>query len=230
MKLAFDTAYFHTVCIYVLYGMGVLLAFVIVERLVYYMLLNWRSGSLVKVITSANTAGADKILARRDLLSSALSKYLDAARNPASSRTWLEDLSTSLYIKVSSAISARLWILDTIVTAAPLLGLFGTILGIMDTFHALSGGGISDPAAVSRGIADALLATAIGIGVALFGLLGHNILHRYADHLTEEFKRLILASHGFIGDLSANETKASTNVQTRTMGDIGQQFATQPAQ
>jgi biopolymer transport protein ExbB len=68
----------------------------------------------------------------------------------------------------------------------------------MDTFHALSGGGISDPAAVSRGIADALLATAIGIGVALFGLLGHNLLHRFADHLTEDFKRLILASHGLV--------------------------------
>ncbi len=152
---------------------------------------------------------------------------MSAARNPASSRTWLEDLSAALFIKVSSGISARLWILDTIVTAAPLLGLFGTILGIMDTFHALSGGGISDPAAVSRGIADALLATAIGIGVALFGLLGHNILHRYADHLTEEFKRLILASHGFVGDLSAHEAKPSVTVQPVSRPDIGQQFATQ---
>jgi biopolymer transport protein ExbB len=196
MKLSFDTAYFHHVCIYVLYGMAVLLAFVIVERLVYYMLLNVRAAGLVKVVTGSKVVGADTILARRDLLSSSLARYLEAAKNPSSSRSWLEDLSAALFIKVSGRIGARLWILDTIVTAAPLLGLFGTILGIMDTFHALSGGGISDPAAVSRGIADALLATAIGIGVALFGLVGHNILHRYADHLTEDFKRMILASHG----------------------------------
>jgi biopolymer transport protein ExbB len=93
-------------------------------------------------------------------------------------------------------VNARLWILDTVVTAAPLLGLLGTILGIMDTFSALSSGGISDPAAVSRGIAAALLATAIGIGTALYGLLGHNILHRYSDYLTDEFKGFILACHG----------------------------------
>ncbi|MFX9008111.1 MotA/TolQ/ExbB proton channel family protein, partial [Acinetobacter baumannii] len=91
-----------------------------------------------------------------------------------------EDLSTSVYMHISTRITARLWVLDTIVTAAPLLGLLGTILGIMDTFQALSAGGISDPAAVSRGIAAALLATAIGIGTALYGLLAHNVLHRIA--------------------------------------------------
>jgi biopolymer transport protein ExbB len=98
---------------------------------------------------------------------------------------------------MDSIISARLWVLDTIVTAAPLLGLLGTILGIMDTFSALSAGGISDPAAVSRGISAALLATAIGIGTALFGLLGHNILHRISDVILEEFKSFLLLSTRF---------------------------------
>ena len=72
------------------------------------------------------------------------------------------------------------------------LGLLGTILGIMETFSALSSGGISDPAAVSRGIATALLATAIGIGTALYGLIGHNMLHRAADNLIEGVKSLLL--------------------------------------
>jgi biopolymer transport protein ExbB len=216
MKLHFDTAYFHHVCIYVLYASAVLLTFVLVERLVYYVLLNVRAGGLAKVV--AGTARApDAILKRRDLLSRSLSTYITAVKDEASSRNWLEDLSAAQFITVSSRIGARLWILDTIVTAAPLLGLFGTILGIMDTFHALSGGGISDPAAVSRGIADALLATAIGIGVALYGLLGHNILHRYADHLTEEFKGLILASH-------ALTPKSAPAIKGGDLHSIGAQF------
>ena len=73
----------------------------------------------------------------------------------------------------------------------------------MDTFNALSSGGISDPAAVSRGIAAALLATAIGILTALYGLLGHNLLHRQADVLTEKFKRFMLAATN-IDSISAN--------------------------
>jgi biopolymer transport protein ExbB len=197
MKVAIDTAFFHHVCIDVLYASAVLLLFVIVERLVYYTLLNMRSASLVRAIMGSDQARAGKVLARRDMLSSSLAKYIEATKDHTLKRSSLEDLSASQYIKVSGKIGARLWILDTIVTAAPLLGLLGTILGIMDTFNALSAGGISDPSAVSRGIGAALLATAIGIGVALFGLLGHNILHRFADYLTEEFKRLILASESY---------------------------------
>jgi biopolymer transport protein ExbB len=64
----------------------------------------------------------------------------------------------------------------------------------MDTFNALSSGGISDPAAVSRGIAAALTATAIGIGTALLGLVAHNLLHRQADVLIDGFKGALLAA------------------------------------
>ena len=134
-----------------------------------------------------------KQIQRGDVLSRSLKRYIGAVDDHAS-RNQLEDLSGALFIKVNGRISARLWLLDTIVTAAPLLGLLGTILGIMKTFSALSAGGISDPGAVSQGISAALLATAIGIGTALYGLLGHNLLHRIADHLTDEFKRVILLS------------------------------------
>ncbi len=90
--------------------------------------------------------------------------------------------------------NARLWILDTIVTAAPLLGLLGTILGIMQTFTALAAGGVSDPAAVSRGIGTALLATAVGIGTALYGLIALNLLSRQAEYLIDRFKTFLLRS------------------------------------
>ena len=188
-----DTAYFHQICINVLYGSLVLLTFVIIERLVYFALLDARARSLAAPIRDAQQA--KRLAKRSDVISRSLAEYVAALRETGIERHQLEDLSSALFIKVNGRIGARLWLLDTIVTAAPLLGLLGTILGIMDTFNALSAGGISDPAAVSRGIAGALLATAIGIGTALYGLLGHNLLYRFADHLIEEFKRLLLASH-----------------------------------
>jgi biopolymer transport protein ExbB len=79
------------------------------------------------------------------------------------------------------------------VTAAPLLGLLGTILGIMETFNALAAGGVSDAAAVSRGIGTALVATAIGIATALLGLLGNNVPNRRVQVMTEDFKALLLS-------------------------------------
>jgi biopolymer transport protein ExbB len=193
--MTIDTAYFHHVCINALYAATALLVFVFVERLVYYGLLNISARRLGAVFHGSKPA-TDRTLKRRDLLTRNLATYVNAQNEPSVGRARLEDLSAALFIKVSAKVSARLWILDTIVTAAPLLGLLGTILGIMDTFNALSSGGISDPAAVSRGIAAALLATAIGIGTALVGLLGHNVLYRMSEHLTDEFKRLILVSQG----------------------------------
>ncbi len=192
-----DVNYFHHLCILALYGAAGVLTFVVVERLVYYALLSLRLNGLGAVMHGSSRKATEKTFQRRDVLTRSVAQYLEAIRTPGMSRSRLEDLSMSQFIKVDSRIGARLWMLDTIVTAAPLLGLLGTILGIMDTFTALSAGGISDPAAVSRGIAAALLATAIGIGVALYGLLGHNLLHRVADHLTEGFKRLILVSEGY---------------------------------
>ncbi len=82
--------------------------------------------------------------------------------------------------------------LDTIVTASPLLGLLGTILGIIDTFTALARSGISDPSGVSAGIGTALFATALGISVALFGLLFFNHFQERIERLSDQMKVLIL--------------------------------------
>lgn len=189
-----DTAYFHEVCINVLYGCLVLLTFVLLERLVYFAIMRVKVGRVRAGVNANGEMAPGSIPKGKGLFAYSVREYVDAQKEASVSRERIEDLSTSVYMHVNTRITARLWVLDTIVTAAPLLGLLGTILGIMDTFQALSAGGISDPAAVSRGIAAALLATAIGIGTALYGLLAHNVLHRIADVILEEFKGFLLAA------------------------------------
>ena len=67
----------------------------------------------------------------------------------------------------------RLWLLDTIITLAPLLGLFGTIIGMFHAFSVLAAPGHA-PAAVTGGVADALVATATGLFIAMLGLVAFN--------------------------------------------------------
>ena len=184
-----DRTLFHDISIDLLYASIVILTFVILERLFYYGLIQRRMRGLARAIGSGATNAP--LPNSNDTVTGALREYLEAQQTPIS-RYRVEDLSADLFLRVDGRVNARLWILDTIVTAAPLLGLLGTILGIMDTFNALSAGGISDPGAVSRGIGTALTATAIGIGTALYGLIGHNLLHRQADHITDNFKGFLL--------------------------------------
>jgi biopolymer transport protein ExbB len=68
----------------------------------------------------------------------------------------------------------HLSILDTMITAAPLLGILGTVLGIIHSFDMLGSAGIQDPQAVTSGIAQALLTTAAGLFIAIFTLFPFN--------------------------------------------------------
>lgn len=79
----------------------------------------------------------------------------------------------------------RLGILDTIVTIAPLLGLLGTVVGMIRSFHVISSkNGISTPTAITGGVAEALIATATGLAIAIFSVVTYN-------YLNERVKRAI---------------------------------------
>jgi biopolymer transport protein ExbB len=65
-------------------------------------------------------------------------------------------------------------VLDTLITAAPLLGILGTVIGIIHSFDMLGRAGIQDPQAVTSGIAQALITTAAGLLIAIFTLFPYN--------------------------------------------------------
>ena len=65
-------------------------------------------------------------------------------------------------------------VIDTMITVAPLLGIFGTVIGIILSFEMLGTAGIEHPQAVTAGIAQALITTATGLGIAILSVFPYN--------------------------------------------------------
>lgn len=81
-------------------------------------------------------------------------------------------------------------VLDTIITAAPLLGILGTVTGIISSFDLLGAAGLEDPKAVTGGIAQALITTATGLSIAIVTLLPYNALIRKVEKATRHLEQL----------------------------------------
>ena len=70
-----------------------------------------------------------------------------------------------------------LWVIGTIGSLAPFIGLFGTVVGIMKAFHQIATEGSGGFEVVAAGISEALIATAVGLGVAIIALAFYNYLN-----------------------------------------------------
>ena len=103
---------------------------------------------------------------------------------------WIESRAGDEAQLIEKGMSRGMWVLETIVTGAPLLGLLGTITGMMHAFNLIGGNGLVDPSGVTGGVAQALIATAFGIFIAVFALFGFNLLSRRQGQVLEEMERL----------------------------------------
>lgn len=80
-------------------------------------------------------------------------------------------------------------VLDTMITVAPLLGIFGTVLGIIASFDVLGTAGIADPKAVTGGVAQALITTASGLGIAILTVFPFNYYNHQVERAALEIEK-----------------------------------------
>lgn len=104
--------------------------------------------------------------------------------------------------------------LGTIAAIAPLLGLLGTVIGMIDVFSAIMLHGTGDTALLAGGISKALITTAAGLSVAIPAVFFHRFLVRRVDEITVGMEQaavqLLDWLHGDAGETTASEPKNAT--------------------
>jgi len=122
-------------------------------------------------------------------------------------------LEEAIYLEVPH-IDRGLWVLDTVITVAPLLGLFGTIVGMFHAFDVMGNSG-GDPTRVTAGVAEALIATACGLAIAMSHLWFFNGMNdgvRQIVHQMETLKRLLLNRRTTVSQEAAGSARSHSRV------------------
>ena len=112
------------------------------------------------------------------------------AKNRHQPAWWVESRAGDAAGGIEKTLNRGLWVLETIVTAAPLMGLLGTITGMMQAFKVLGSSTLAAPTEVTSGVAQALIATALGLLIAILSLFGFNFFSRMQSHALDRMERL----------------------------------------
>ena len=118
------------------------------------------------------------------------------ARSPIGLQTRIDKAMDVALSRETERLESRLGFLATIGSAAPFVGLFGTVIGIMTSFQAIAGSKSTNLAVVAPGIAEALLATAIGLLAAIPAVIAYN-------KLTGDANKIAAKLEGFADEFSS---------------------------
>jgi biopolymer transport protein ExbB len=109
--------------------------------------------------------------------------YNDILSDPRLDRAELERIADERQFEEAQDAGASLWVLGTIASAAPFIGLFGTVMGIIRSFHSMAIAGTGGFAIVAGGISEALIATALGLGVGIVAVVFYNYFQARVERI-----------------------------------------------
>ena len=146
--------------------------------MLYFRSLIVRTQDMEALKESIATQGMDASLVflagREDMASNLVAKVLGASQSKMhDSQAIIEQLIRSVETKLDQ----HLPLLSSIITVAPILGLLGTVLGLMDVFNVISGGGLGDATQLSSGIAEALITTVLGLSISIPFIFAYQLLN-----------------------------------------------------
>ncbi len=126
--------------------------------------------------------------------------FIAALRVAGRPREQIKTLVEEAGNRESAPLSRYLGLMATIANISPLLGLLGTVWGMIEAFNVIALQGVGTPATLGGGISQALITTAAGLTVAIPTILGHRYLTSRADRITLEMEEYSLHLVDVLGE------------------------------
>ena len=192
LQTAIDTLRHGGAIVYPLLALALLALLVVIDKLYVYFRYVRLPSAVVDLIETYDFSWNDlarrlQVLGRRNYFARFFDVIMENRNKPA---WWVESRAGDEARLIQQALGRGLWVLETIVTAAPLLGLLGTIDGMMDAFKLIGNAGQVDPSGITGGVAQALIATAIGLVIAIPALFAFNYFSTRQSNTIDELERL----------------------------------------
>lgn len=169
---------------------------VVLERIVFFARNEKNVGSNFrdKILSLVANKKIDEAIAlcdtKKSCVASAVKKFLQKAPRGIDVQDY-EFILKEITIKETSPYESRLNLLASVISISPMLGLLGTVTGMIRAFTNISKYGTGDAAIVADGIAEALLTTAAGLMIAIPVIVVYNYLNRRLEKMENEIDDVV---------------------------------------
>ena len=169
---------------------------VVLERIVFFARNEKNVGSNFKdeILSLVASKKLDEAIAlcdtKKSCVASAVKKFLQKAPKGIDIQDY-EFILKEITIKETSPYESRLNLLASVISISPMLGLLGTVTGMIRAFTNISKYGAGDAAIVADGIAEALLTTAAGLMIAIPVIVVYNYLNRRLEKMENEIDDVV---------------------------------------
>ena len=183
---------------FILLGFSVLALFIIILKLIQFSIVRVsNTNSIDNIISKLNKTNAKKLLSEIQKIKNPIAKIIEVVIITKNDRRFNRESRESEISRISSIqirnLENYLGGLEVIASISPLLGLFGTVLGMIKAFLNLEKAGSQvDPALLAGGIWEALLTTAFGLAIAIPALTAYHLFENKISNTKDKMKDSII--------------------------------------
>ena len=190
---------------FILLGFSILALFIIILKLIQFSIVKVsNTNALDKIISKLNKTNAKKLLIEIQQIKNPIAKVVEVVIVTKSDRRFDKESRKSEISRISSIqirnLENYLGGLEVIASISPLLGLFGTVLGMIKAFLNLEKAGSQiDPALLAGGIWEALLTTAFGLAIAIPALAAYHLFENKISNTRNKMKDATIRTNTLLG-------------------------------